>query len=699
MLFEERPNDEAAHEAFFGEGDDIKGTLDLLEKEIYDDHDNWIDQSFVLRSRLFDMVIGDWDRHDDQWRWVGKKIEGKKGRRYRPIPRDRDQAFFITQGLIPRIAASKWAVPSSEGFDEHINWAPGFNWNMRYFDRTFLTDLTWEEWEEEIKNLQSRLTDASIEQSILDFPDTVYTLTGEQIVRTIKARRDDMPRYARELYEYLSREVEVVGTNQREHFVVERLNDNQTKVTVHKKNKEDELKGILYERIFLHKETREVRLYGLGGKDSFVLQGEVKKGLKVRIIGGKKKDEIKDESIVHRGGKKTIVYDKPKTNVTASKETKLKLSEDDGVNLYNRKAYVYNRLIPLVSAQFNPDNGFFLGGGFFLTTHKWRKAPFASQQTLLVHGAVQVDSYNLKYSAKFTDVIGKWGLETTLEVQEPFFISNFFGFGNTSSFDFDGETVATGDDPIDFYRLQTDRSLLQINTTRQLGEYLTFRGGTITREARVRNSADETKFITSGQSDVLFSDVSRRHFYTGFNTGFTFDKRNHNALPSEGTLINANFEQLWGLNDRSAEISRLSADLSFYIPFRFPARVVLANRVGVEHFIQENFDFFNNAQLGGLTNLRGFRRNRFQGQTAFYHNLDVRLKLFSFNTYLFPGQFGLLAYQDVGRVWLPGEDSDVWQVSRGVGAYVAPLNLTAITFNYNFTKEENLFTVRFGFFF
>jgi hypothetical protein len=35
------------------------------------------------------MLIGDWDRHYDQWRWA----EYKKGQViYRPIPRDRDQA-------------------------------------------------------------------------------------------------------------------------------------------------------------------------------------------------------------------------------------------------------------------------------------------------------------------------------------------------------------------------------------------------------------------------------------------------------------------------------------------------------------------------------------------------------------------------------------------------------------------------------
>jgi hypothetical protein len=38
------------------------------------------------------MLIGDWDRHDDQWRWAAFD-EGKQTV-FKAIPRDRDQAFL-----------------------------------------------------------------------------------------------------------------------------------------------------------------------------------------------------------------------------------------------------------------------------------------------------------------------------------------------------------------------------------------------------------------------------------------------------------------------------------------------------------------------------------------------------------------------------------------------------------------------------
>ena len=67
-------------------------------ENLIEDNDNRVDQNFVVRNRLFDMWIGDWDRHDDQWRWAEFKEDN--GSIYRPIPRDRDQAFFINEGFI-----------------------------------------------------------------------------------------------------------------------------------------------------------------------------------------------------------------------------------------------------------------------------------------------------------------------------------------------------------------------------------------------------------------------------------------------------------------------------------------------------------------------------------------------------------------------------------------------------------------------
>jgi hemolysin activation/secretion protein len=66
-----------------------------------------------------------------------------------------------------------------------------------------------------------------------------------------------------------------------------------------------------------------------------------------------------------------------------------------------------------------------------------------------------------------------------------------------------------------------------------------------------------------------------------------------------------------------------------------------------------DYEFYQANTLGGLSNLRGFRRSRFSGRSSFYHNLEARLKLLSFKSYLFPAHLGVLAFNDLGRVWNP----------------------------------------------
>ena len=74
--------------------------------KLKEDNDDNIDQRAVLRARILDIFIMDFDRHEDQWQWGA--IDKDKGKTYFPIPRDRDQAFFINQGVIPGIA--RWPM-------------------------------------------------------------------------------------------------------------------------------------------------------------------------------------------------------------------------------------------------------------------------------------------------------------------------------------------------------------------------------------------------------------------------------------------------------------------------------------------------------------------------------------------------------------------------------------------------------------
>ena len=120
-MIEEHAGDDHDDQASFGYSKKLISTKDLYEK-LRKDEDHVLDIDAYIKARLFDMIIGDWDRHTDQWRWATFKEKGSKKTIYKPVPRDRDQAFSVMgdgllMGIATRIVPS---LKSMEGFQENI---------------------------------------------------------------------------------------------------------------------------------------------------------------------------------------------------------------------------------------------------------------------------------------------------------------------------------------------------------------------------------------------------------------------------------------------------------------------------------------------------------------------------------------------------------------------------------------------------
>ncbi|MFI5219940.1 MAG: hypothetical protein ACHQNT_10665, partial [Bacteroidia bacterium] len=155
-LFEQRADGKFTPSENFGNAREAISSSKLLN-ELHKDNDNRIDQYALLKSRLFDIWIHDWDRHEDQWRWGVIKCSAEnaehckqlkaKDKYYVAIPRDRDQAFAKFDGVFPWIAGRKWALRKFQDFKTDIRDVPGFNFNARNFDHAFLSELTREDWE------------------------------------------------------------------------------------------------------------------------------------------------------------------------------------------------------------------------------------------------------------------------------------------------------------------------------------------------------------------------------------------------------------------------------------------------------------------------------------------------------------------------------------------------------------------------
>ncbi len=690
VLYEERPAKNWSDAAFFGNSDDLVNSNEVFD-ELQDDNDNFVDQTWALRSRMFDMVIADWDRHEDQWRWAS--FDEGEGKMYRPIPRDRDQTFFVNEGVLPRFASRKWAMPRIEGFNPDVRWPPGFNFNARHFDRWFLTETDREDWLKMADEVKSKLTDEVIESAIKSWPEPIYELEGENTIKILKQRRDNLPKYTQELYEALAKEVEILGSDKKELITIENFNKDSTKVTVQKISKNGKLERLCYSRTFLSDETKEVRIYGFDDDDQFEVKGDQKGGVKVRIIGGKGKDEITDLT-TGNSAKNVLVYDrKHSTILSEGNSLKMRLSDKKDVNRYERYAFKFDHLMPIVYGSVNPDDGLFLGGGYLFTGQGWRKEPFSSRHLLLASGAFASGAFQVNYNAEFSDVLGKWNLESRIRVRQPN-TDNFFGLGNDSEYDLDANDI-------DYYRLRMHDNRYQLALTRRLGMDGKFEIGAQHRGVKVVER--ENSYLSSDEFDefdtnILFDDL---RMYTGGFSRLSFDTRDEVMLTTRGLLWNTQFSAYKGITENANDHQRFSTELALYYSFQFPAIVTIASRTGyAETFSKYRQDeFYITNTLGGRSNLRGFRRSRFYGKTSFYQNVDLRIKLFNFQSILFPGRVGVHGFYDVGRVWQATDTSDQWHRSAGFGAWVAPLHKAVLSVSFAFTGEENLGSIDFGFFF
>ena len=689
-LFEERPDEDQSDAPYFGNSENVKGTTKVLE-DLQEDNDNTVDQKAVIRARLFDFFIGDWDRHDDQWRWASFDKKDGKGNIYQPIPRDRDMAFFVNQGVVPSIASRKWLLPKIQGFDESIRDITSFSFNARYFDRSFLTALSLADWLEAANTLKNNLTDSEIENATRLWPEPVYQLSGAKITADLKARRNALTQNAIDYYKFLAKQVDVVGSNKNELFEVVRQDDENTNVTVRKISKEGDLEQVLYQRQFKTSETEEIRLYGLEGEDEFKISGAVNKGIKVRVIGGDDKDKITDESKVSGLSKKTFVYDTRVGNdFNFGSETKnLTSAKDPDINEYNRKAFVYDYTGPLGAIEYNRDNGILLGAGALIKTQSFKKEPFAASHRILARYALLTNSFRFDYQGYFTHLVKKLDLQVNLDVRTPNFNTTFFGLGN--------ETAYNQELRMDYYRYTSKQYYFNALIGRRIGSNQVFLLGPAYQ--RVNLNYTPNRFITNfagntGTDPVLFEAKT----YAGLEFRYQLNTRDNLTLPSKGFLINAGSSLYKGLVDNASDFNRIFGEVTFYRTFRIPIKVTVANRVGAAKNYGD-YDFFMANKLDGNSNLRGYRQNRFAGGSSFYNNTDVRIKLFNFQTYLFPGSLGILGFHDVGRVWEKGQNSTKWHTGYGGGLWVSPVNMIVISAEYGLSEEGSWPLLRAGFLF
>lgn len=675
-------------------------STDKMLATVLKDNDDRVNQRAVLQARIFDLWIADWDRHDDQWRWV--RSESKNGWEFLPMPRDRDQAFFVNEGVFPKIASRKWANPKFQGFGYELKDVNGFMFNGRYFDRSFLNDLDRSDWEEELESLLPKMNKKTVQGAFESWPENVRKNDTAEIQSKLLHRKTWLKEKSLAYYEFLAKEVDIPGSEKNDEFLIKHKKDGKIDLEIRKISKSGKVEQRYYNRTFRPEETQEIRIYGLEGEDVFKFEGKGEGKIKVRIIPGEDPFEVKDEAQVAKKSQWIYIPKSMDLPPNIGGSVKFKKAKNPSHLEYNRKEFVYDKVMPLASVEYNQDDGIFLGAGILWQKHGWKKSPYKIQQSIKANYAIKTGAFNIRYNGHAVDVLRNWDLVWNADIRAPDYVFNFFGFGNDTNYELgskEDESFGNDRDKNDrlrFYRTRYSWYETKIGLQKQLGESGYFQFGPFAEFFRFDSDDNQGKFITSPESGLDQTLLNRAKYYGGIYSQIVYDKRDNTRLPTRGFHFQNEFKQRWGLSEAAGNNSSLASSLALYWSFSYPAKIVWATRFGVGKNWGD-YAFFQGQTLGGMENLRGYRRFRFNGDAVAYHNFDVRIQLFNLNTYLLPATVGVIGFHDIGRVWLSGEESSTWHRSIGGGIWLAPLNQIVTVLSVGFNKEETLPFFTFGY--
>ena len=634
-MIEERAASGHGDKASFGFADEVISTDDLLKNLSKNEH-HILDEKAYIKARLFDMLIGDWDRHEDQWRWAIFK-EGKQTI-YRPIPRDRDQAFSIFGDGALLNTATK-IIPTlrlMQSYSEELKSPKWFNLEPYPLDMVLISNAGKSIWDEQVKLIQHNITDIIIDKAFTNFPEEVKDETISTIKRKLQGRRKNLQKISDSYFKHINKFQVITGTQKDDWFDIERLQNGQTKITAFR-IKKGEKGSIFHQRTYTNKNTKEIWIYGLDDDDTFVVKGDAKNVIRIRIVGGQNNDTY---NILN--GKKVNIYDfKTKKNTFTTNKGKVKLTDNYETNVYDYKKLKNNQNVTTPTIGFNPDDGIKLGLSNVYTVYGFERNPFSSQHTFSASYFFATNGFELNYSSEIANVISNWNLGFNATMTSPNFAMNFFGLGN-NSINLEADDLKEED----YNRVKIRKFIA--------GTFLQWKGdldaeiklGINYQTTKIENTAN--RFVNSEFSinDPIFESQK----FLNTEASYHFKNTDNAAFPTMGMEIELVTGYTTNLDNKN-NFGYFIPSISFDHKLVSSGQLVFATKLKSHFTLGDGYEFYQAANIGGNDGLRGYRNQRFTGKNSFYHSSDVRLNLRRFKTSLVPLNIGVFGGFDYGSVW------------------------------------------------
>ncbi|WP_299125777.1 metallophosphoesterase [uncultured Winogradskyella sp.] len=680
-MIEERPEENYSDEKNFGYADDLESTHDIIEK-IREDEKYKIDENAYIRARLFDMLLGDWDRHQDQWRWAQFNQENGD-KLFRPIPRDRDQVFSNFDGaLLDIMKTLSGSTKQLQVYDSELKDIEWMNSAGIKLDKVLIQQSGKDVWLAQAEFLQNNITDDVIIKAFSKIPEEVRDESLIEIQKHLKGRRANLKDIAERYYSYLNELVILTGTDKDDLFEITRSGDNETHVKI-SRIKDGEKGEVMLDRTFNKKITKNLWIYGLDDDDVFEVSGKANNPIYIRIIGGQNNDIYRIKN-----GRRVRIYDhkSKKNTIEENNGAKLDLADTYNNNLFDfNKNIVYTGSIT-PSLGFNPDDGFLIGISKISTKKGFHRNPFTRQHKFKAGYFFATKGFSFDYNGEFANLFGDWNLHISGKITSENFTNNFFGYGN--------ETVNNDDDlDLDFNRVKTSIYAASFGLIKK-GNFGSDYGFKILAEA-IEIDNTPNRFIEVF-APTTNEDFYKRRVFAGAEGIFRYESFDDRITPTKAMTFYATTGIKTEPSETKNTFGYLDTHLGFYNALSRNRKLVLKTDVRSQIRIGDDLVFYQAANIGGRNGLRGYRTERFTGQNALVGSADIRYAFKSFKTSTLPLQIGIFGGGDVGRVWIDNEDSDKWHNDYGGGFWISAADSVQGTFNFFNSVEGLRFSFGFG---
>ena len=691
----------------------IVDSEDVFE-ELQSSRANRFDEHDFLAQRLIDLLINDGDRTPDNSDFA--RFGDSTGYRWRALPLDRDWAFMDARGWLNRFVVRSF-YPKTVDFSPTYD-LKGLTYSTHYHDRRLLQRLTRDDFAEIARRVQAAVTDDVIDQAIAQLPAEwrERTAAPDRLRSVLKSRRDQLPTVAMALYSQLATDVDIYGTKDDERAEIVRHPDGSVTVTIagdedvaenasSEASQRDggaaEAARPFYERTFIPSETKELRLYLLGGADSARVRGAASDGIIVRVIGGHDDDVLADSA----GGGATYLYD-------ADGENEVVESSGTHVNRRPWRAPV-------------PSNGMRIWGSWspdWGGDHGWSPAVDHKEAAGIIVGVSRTArSYGFRrlphlWQVKGTALLGTFNGRFALHGDADYRLENspvaftvsarasqleplrFYGYGNaTAAIERDeslvNQTVLAFEPAVVLHLGWRERETTKAEAFREDATKAGVRALAGRAQVGPVVSWIDPEPVANSPLARLEQPGATAFGHVGVRASLDLDRTDADAVPMRGWRLHADvggYPPLW---DLSQSFTTTRAEGSMYVPL-VPNRAHLAVRGGAS-MASGLFPAQYAAMIGGWHTVRGYRWERFSGDASVDGSTELRVPVGTVNLFL-RWDAGIFGLADVGRVWSSGESEGGWHKGFGGGLWLEALG-RAISFAYAKGEDHRLY-VKLGLF-